>query len=113
VVCLTGSSEVNRPLVSIKCDAKMVLISVDFPRPVWPIIPTNIPISIFPSPFVKQTRTHTDDDDIELETALEELVLNLAGNAVKTDIGVRANLFSSGHCKGYENERRKVDRELE
>jgi hypothetical protein len=36
VVCLTGSSLSRRPFESIKCDAKMVFISVDFPRPVCP-----------------------------------------------------------------------------
>lgn len=37
VVERTGSSGASLPLESIKWDAKMVLISVDFPRPVWPV----------------------------------------------------------------------------
>jgi hypothetical protein len=37
VVCLTGSSATKRPFESIKWEAKMVLMSVDFPRPVCPI----------------------------------------------------------------------------
>jgi len=34
VVDLTGSSGKSRPLESIRWEAKMVLINVDFPRPV-------------------------------------------------------------------------------
>jgi hypothetical protein len=36
VVCLTGSSDTKRPLESMRWEAKMVLISVDFPSPVGP-----------------------------------------------------------------------------
>lgn len=36
VVARTGSSGLRRPLESMRCDAKMVLISVDFPKPVCP-----------------------------------------------------------------------------
>lgn len=38
VVDLTGSSGARRPLESMRWAAKMVLIKVDFPRPVWPEI---------------------------------------------------------------------------
>jgi hypothetical protein len=39
VVVVRGSSSGwKRPLLSIKCEAKMVLMSVDLPRPVWPAI---------------------------------------------------------------------------
>lgn len=38
VVDLTMSSGRRRPFESIKWDAKMVLMSVDFPSPVWPIL---------------------------------------------------------------------------
>lgn len=34
VVCRTSSSAANRPFESTKCDAKSVLINVDFPKPV-------------------------------------------------------------------------------
>ena len=37
VVARTMSSGRRRPLESIKWDAKMVLMRVDFPRPVWPV----------------------------------------------------------------------------
>ena len=43
---------------------------------------------------------HTDNDNVELETALQELVLNLLGDGVETDVGVRANLFSGGGHDG-------------
>ncbi len=36
VVERTGSSGDNLPLESIRCEAKMVLIKVDLPKPVWP-----------------------------------------------------------------------------
>lgn len=37
----------------------------------------------------------TDDDNIELEPAFEQLALNLAGNRVKADVRRRTDLFSS------------------
>ncbi len=41
----------------------------------------------------------TNDDDVELETALQELVLNLLRDGVKADVGVGTDLFSGrgGH----------------
>ena len=39
----------------------------------------------------------TNDDDVELETALQELVLNLLGDGVEADVRVGTNLLSSGH----------------
>lgn len=33
----------------------------------------------------------TNTDDIELETALQELLLNLRGNAVETDVALRCD----------------------
>ena len=38
----------------------------------------------------------TDHDHVELETTLQELVLNLLGDSIETNIGVGANLFSGG-----------------
>ena len=43
-----------------------------------------------------EQRMRTDDDHVELETALQELVLDLAGDAVESDIRARANFLSSG-----------------
>ena len=41
--------------------------------------------------------TRTNDDHVELETTLQELVLNLLRDGVETDVGVSTNLFSGGH----------------
>ena len=43
--------------------------------------------------------THTADDDVELETALQELVLNLLRDSVETNIGVGTDLIGGdgGH----------------
>lgn len=37
---------------------------------------------------------HTNDNDIELETSFQELVLNLTRDRLETNVGVGANLFS-------------------
>ncbi len=113
----------------------MVLMSVDFPNPVWPIIEkesigqlmTNIILkpqrevlkfctsvralhhlvapaiahqhknnAKAPAPKTQTSAISyklTNDDDIELETTLEELVLDLLRNAVETDIGLSADFF--------------------
>ena len=39
----------------------------------------------------------TDHDHVELETTLQELVLNLLRDGVETDVGVGTYLFSGGH----------------
>ena len=36
----------------------------------------------------------THNDDIKLETTLQELVLDLLGNRVETDVGLGADFFS-------------------
>ena len=40
----------------------------------------------------------TDHDHVELETTLQELVLNLLGDSVETDVGRRANFFIINCC---------------
>ena len=42
---------------------------------------------------------HTDNDNVELETALQELMLNLLSDGVETDIGASTDFFNvySGH----------------
>ena len=42
------------------------------------------------------TETRTDGDHVELEATLQELVLNLSGDAVETDVGRRADLLGGG-----------------
>lgn len=55
-----------RPFESTRCDANSVFTSVDLPSPVWPGV-RGISAPVL-----------TDDHDVELEPALEELVLDLA-----------------------------------
>lgn len=43
----------------------------------------------------------TDDNNIELETALQELMLNLLGDRVETDIGLSTNLLIVCHSVFY------------
>ena len=45
----------------------------------------------------------TNDDDVELEAALQELVLDLLRDSVEADVGVRADLFSGGGHGGNES----------
>ena len=74
----------------------MVLMRVDFPRPVWPI--ERVEQMLTGGGTLQQT--HTNDDHVELEATLQELVLNLRGDAVETNVRRRANLFRGGrgHC---------------
>ena len=68
-------------------------------------------MSTFPSRFdlekdafrvrhVRKGETRTDDDHVELETTLQELVLNLLCDGIETDIRVCSDFFSwsGGHC---------------
>lgn len=90
----------------------MVLMSVDFPRPVCPAFQT---VTDRPARF--RTRRRTNDNDIELEPAFQELVLDLRGNGVETDVGSGTNFFdcSGGHVvkerrkSGQKNEILAVD----
>ena len=58
------------------------------------------------------TPRRTNDDDIELETTLQELVLNLLGNGVKPDIGSSTNFFdcSGGHLERAKERKSGVQR---
>ena len=55
-------------------------------------------------------RIRTNDDDVELETALQELVLNLLGDGVETDVGVGTDLFGGGR---HDDSRRNGNRRTE
>ena len=46
------------------------------------------------------TGARTNNHDIELETTLEELVLDLAGNRVETNVGRGPNLLNGGGGHG-------------
>jgi hypothetical protein len=51
-----------------------------------------------------KTETRTDNDDIELEAALQELMLYLLGDGVKTNVRRRTNLFN---CRGHDGSKDK------
>jgi hypothetical protein len=85
--------------------AKIVLIMVLFPSPVWPV---HRRLSKPHSPQLRVTPL-TDKDDIELETTLEELVLDLAGDGLEADIGVRFDLLRRNGGHGCEVGMRERD----
>lgn len=39
-------------------------------------------------------KIHTDNDHVELETALQEFVLDLLGNGIETNVRSRTDFFS-------------------
>lgn len=49
----------------------------------------------------KRNGKHTNADDVELEAALQELALNLAGDTIETDmaVGVNGGRGNSGHFR--------------
>lgn len=53
------------------------------------------------NPTFLRTLRPTNDDDIELEATLQELVLDLLGDGVKTDVGSSADFFdcNGGHLQ--------------
>ena len=73
-----------RPLESIKWDAKMVLMRVDLPSPVWPVI-----CQYGDRSHLAAELQLTNADDVELETALQQLSLNLRCDAVETNVASR------------------------
>ena len=68
VVERTGSSTVSLPFESIRCDAKIVLMRVDFPSPVWPKRKSQL-MRLSSISLIFMPRTNTDN--IELETAFK------------------------------------------
>ena len=83
----TGSSGASLPFESIRCDAKIVLIRVDLPRPVCPGAQRQEKHTLkCRRASLGQNIVLTNTDDIELETALQELALNLRCDAVKTNM---------------------------
>ena len=69
-----------RPLESMRCEAKMVLMRVDFPSPVWPVTLGQRHSSC------SWNYRLTDADDVELEASLEQLLFDLLGNAIKSNM---------------------------
>jgi hypothetical protein len=78
-----------RPFESMRCDANMVFTIVDLPSPVWPARR---------QPRARRCSRHgrTDDHDVELEAALQELVLDLARDRLEADVALRADLLDFG-----------------
>ena len=64
----------------------MVLIKVDFPRPVCPANTIRIPRQS------NQATAHTDTDHVELESTFEQFLLYLRSNAVES------YMTSGKHC---------------
>jgi len=85
VVDRTGSSGASLPFESIRCEAKMVLMRVDFPRPVCPEITKVRECAVEDGTWHCHVEL-TNADDIELETALQQLALNLRCDAVETNV---------------------------
>jgi hypothetical protein len=73
----------------------MVLMSVDFPRPVWPIMHQYTASN-------KSADRLTNADDIELETALQKLLLNLLCDAVESDMTSGEDGIPLRHCCGHD-----------
>lgn len=79
----------------------MVLIRVDFPRPVWPSI------------LDQRRSSHqlyvglTDADDIELEASLEQLLFDLLGDAIKPNMASGKDRIPLWHRHGHLKLRRK------
>lgn len=70
----------------------MVLIRVDFPRPVWPIGRVKDTVNV--SSFKEQLDScspHTNTHHIELKATLQELPLNLRCDTVKANMTARKN----------------------
>jgi hypothetical protein len=87
-------------LESIKWEAKMVLIRVDFPRPVWPIV--KVKGTVNASSFNEQLdnfRPRTNTHHIELKATLQELPLNLRCDAVKTNVAAREDSGRVGRVR--------------
>jgi len=84
----------------------MVLIKVDFPRPVCPVEGGQRALARGPEPCGLQVHSskRTDTYDIELKASLEQLPLNLRGDAVEPNVALgkhRLGLLSVGdgsHC---------------
>ena len=91
-------------------------MSVDFPKPVWPAhVGGHVnDVGLFVQPpwavAVILEEARTDGDHVELEATLQELVLDLRGDTVETDIRRGANLFSGGLRHGVLKERTGMGR---
>jgi hypothetical protein len=137
VVERMGSSGCRRPLESMRCDAKMVLMRVDLPSPVWPVegdarqhvgsrrggrrweresshrkVGDGAGATKMPRGSSGSQETgewdgemgRTNADDVELEAALQQLLLDLRSDAVETDMGLGEDGVGGlclGHCGSF------------
>lgn len=69
----------------------MVLMSVDLPKPVWPVNPVSFPFGF------RQRAPLTNANNVELKSALQQLALNLRRDAVETNMAARGDGGWSGH----------------
>lgn len=72
----------------------MVLMSVDLPKPVWPVDAVSFPIGHGLSGQYWATASAaraplTNANNVELESTLQQLALNLRRDAVETDMAAR------------------------
>ena len=65
--------------------------------------------SFTPQKTREKRMIRTDDDDIKLETTLQELVLNLLGDGIETNIRSRTDFFNvdGGHYDECFEEKRR------
>lgn len=49
----------------------------------------------------KKTKIPTNNNDVELETTLQELMLNLLCDTVETNVGLSTNFFGGGGHFGF------------
>lgn len=105
-----------------------MLMRVDFPRPVWPAIEgeevrlvgdaiesSGHAIAVQGPQASKgggaRRDKHTNTNDVELETTLQELALDLAGDAVETNmaLGVDGRRGSGRHCRWWFEKKNRIE----
>ena len=79
----TGSLGERRPLESMRWDAKIVLIKVDLPKPVCP---AQIERQLLKLP--SRNSNLTNAYDIELKAPLQQFLLDLLRDAIKTHVAL-------------------------
>lgn len=77
----------------------MVLMSVDLPKPVWPANPVSFQSAhgLTRPKTPRQRAPLTNANNVELESTLQQLALNLRRDAVETDMAAGSNGGGSSH----------------
>lgn len=73
----------------------MVLIRVDFPRPVWPVHQFSI------KHIWLDKRELTNTHNIELKATFQQLPFDLGSNAIETDMAPWEDRRRGGACSGH------------